>query len=79
MKVQLGAYVKGGFTFEFSKKDEVIKSIEAGVCLDAFKIGENSMLKSAIGDELPIMALTKNKKTFLTFYINMNFIFGKKW
>ena len=79
MKVQLGAYVKGGFTFEFSKKDEVIKSIEAGVCLDAFKIGENSMLKSPIGDELPIMALTNNKKTFLTFYINMNFIFGKKW
>ena len=44
MKVQLGAYVKGGFAFEFSKKNEVIKSIEAGVCLDAFKIGENSML-----------------------------------
>lgn len=79
MKMQLGAYIKGGFTFEFSKKDEVIKSIEAGVCLDAFKIGENSILKATIGEELPIMAITKNKKTFYTFYINMNFIFGKKW
>ena len=79
MKVQIGAYIKGGVTIEFSKKDEVIKSIEAGVCFDAFKIGENSILKAQIGEELPIMALVNNKKTFLVFYINMNFIFGKKW
>jgi len=79
MKVQIGGYVKGGFTFEFSKKDEVIKSIETGVCLDAFKIGENAILQTAIGEEVPIMALTNNKKIFLTFYINMNFFFGKKW
>lgn len=79
MKVQMGAYFKGGLTFEFSKKDDVIKSIETGICLDAFRIGPNSILESKIGKELPIMAITRNKKTFLTFYINMNFIFGKKW
>ncbi|MEE2700125.1 MAG: hypothetical protein VYD71_02025 [Bacteroidota bacterium] len=79
MKLQFGGYLKGGFTFEFSKKDEVIKSIETGVCLDAYKIGENAMLKTTIGKKLPIMAIQNNKKTFLTFYINMNFFFGKKW
>ncbi len=79
MKVQVGGYVKAGFNFEFSKKDKAIKSIEAGVSVDAFKVGENAILKEEIGEELPIMALTKNKKTFLTFYINMNLYFGKKW
>ena len=54
----------------------MIKSIETGICLDAFRIGPNSILESKIGKELPIMAITRNKKTFLTFYINMNFIFG---
>ena len=79
MKVQMGGYLKAGFNFEFSKKDEVIKSIEAGVSLDAFKIGDNSIVGDALGKELPIMAIAKNKKTFLSFYINMNFFFGKRW
>ena len=79
MKVQMGGYLKVGFNFEFSKKDEVIKSIEAGVSLDAFKIGDNAKVGDALGKELPIMAIAKNKKTFLSFYINMNFFFGKRW
>ena len=79
MKVQMGCYLKAGFNFEFSKKDEVIKSIETGVSLDAFKIGDNAIVGDALGKELPIMAIAKNKKIFLSFYINMNFFFGKKW
>ncbi|MBC8265699.1 MAG: hypothetical protein H8E84_01910 [Flavobacteriales bacterium] len=79
MKLQFGGYFKAGFNFEFSKKDNAIRSIETGVIIDAFKVGENAILKNAIGKELPIMAFTNNKNNFLTFYINMNFFFGKKW
>ena len=79
MQLQVGSYLKAGFSFEFSKKDDLIRSIEAGVSLDAFKIGDNDIVGDALGKELPVMAITKNKKTFLSFYINMNFFFGKKW
>ena len=79
MQMQVGSYLKAGFSFEFSKKDELVRSIEAGVSIDAFKIGDNAIIGDALGKELPIMAIAKNKKTFLSFYINMNFFFGKKW
>lgn len=79
MKLQLGAYLKTGINFEFSKKDEAIRSVEAGVCIDAFKLGKNPILPIVIGNELPIMAIEKNKKVFPVFYINLNLIFGKKW
>ena len=79
MQMQVGSYLKAGFSFEFSKEDEVIRSIEAGISIDAFKIGDNAIVGDTFGKELPIMAIAKNKKTFLSFYINMNFFFGKKW
>ncbi|HJN63340.1 MAG TPA: hypothetical protein QGG91_01345 [Flavobacteriales bacterium] len=79
MQLQVGSYLKAGFSFEFSKKDDVIRSIETGVSLDAFKVGDNNIVGDALGKELPVMAITKNKKTFFSFYINMNFFFGKKW
>jgi len=77
--LQVGGYLKVGLNFEYAKKDNVIRSIETGVIVDAFKIGENDFLKNGIGKELQIMSLTKNKNNFFTFYINVNYFFGKKW
>jgi len=79
MTMQIGGYLKSGFNFEFSKKDEIIKSLEIGVSLDGYKIGSNSIFGKSIGEELPIMAEIRNKKTCLSFYININLFFGKRW
>ncbi len=79
MKLQFGAYLKAGLSFEFSKNDAIIRSIETGISIDGFKIGDNAIIGDDFGKELPIMALTRHKKTFLSFYINMNLFFGKKW
>ena len=79
MQLQVGGYLKAGINFEYAKKDNAIRSIETGIIVDAFKIGENEVLKNAIGKELPIMGLTKNKNNFFTFYINVDYFFGKKW
>ena len=79
MQLQVGGYLKAGINFEYAKKDNTIRSIEIGIIVDAFKVGENDILKNAIGKELPIMGLTKNKNNFFTFYINVDYFFGKKW
>jgi len=77
--LQVGGYLKAGINFEYAKKDNAIRSIEIGIIVDAFKVGENDILKNAIGKELPIMGLTKNKNNFFTFYVNIDYFFGKKW
>lgn len=56
-----GIYGKTGITFEFSKYDEVIHAIEAGMILDAF-------IK-----KIPIMAIENNKQIFLTLFLSYRF------
>ncbi len=60
-----GLFVKSALNFEYAPYHEDIKSLEIGVALDAF------------GKEVPIMAFTKNKQFFLSFYITL--IYGQKW
>ena len=52
-----GAYVKGGFNFEYSKEDKVIHAIEIGISAEAY-------LK-----EIPIMASDDNKALFLNLFL----------
>lgn len=35
-KISPGAYVKYGVNFDYSKREEIIKSVEVGVCIDVF-------------------------------------------
>lgn len=65
IKIYPGGFVKGGFNFEYAPFHEDIKAIEVGAALDIFPT------------PVPIMALTKNKQLFLTFYLT--FIYGRKW
>lgn len=56
-----GAYGKLGFTFEFSKNDEVFSAIETGMALDAFiKV-------------IPIMANNENHWLFFSFFLSYRF------
>jgi hypothetical protein len=61
MKVMPGIYVKGGFTFEYSKEDKVIHAIEVGAQINAFP------------KEIPIMATTTNKAVFFSFFVSYRF------
>lgn len=63
-KIYPGASLKFGLIFEHSSTKDRIKSLEAGITIDAF-------LK-----EVPMMAFTENKQVFFAFYIG--FFFGKK-
>ena len=63
-KIYPGASFKFGLIFEHSNSKDRIKTLEAGITLDAF-------LK-----EVPMMAFTENKQVFFAFYIG--FFFGKK-
>jgi hypothetical protein len=56
-----GLYAKAGFTFEFSKYDEIIHALEAGMILDAFV------------QKIPIMAIENNKQVFFTLFISYRF------
>lgn len=61
LSVVPGAYGKFGFTFEFGKKDEVFRAIEAGIAIDAYiKV-------------IPIMANNENHWLFFSFYISYRF------
>ena len=60
-----GIFAKAGLNFEYAPFHEDIKSLEVGVAMDAF------------AKEVPIMAFTKNKQFFLSFYITL--IYGHKW
>jgi hypothetical protein len=56
-----GIYGKFGFTFEFSRNDEVFKAIETGIALDAYyKV-------------VPIMANNENHWLFFSFYLSYRF------
>jgi hypothetical protein len=56
-----GGFCNFGFTFEFSKKDERFKAIEAGVTLDGFV------------REIQIMALNPADRFFIGFFVGFRF------
>ncbi len=56
-----GIYAKAGFTFEFSKYDEIIHALEAGMIIDAFV------------QKIPIMAIEDNKQVFFSLFISYRF------
>lgn len=60
-----GIFTKVGLNFEYAPFHEDIKSVEIGASLDAYT------------KKIPIMAFTKNKQFFLSFYITL--IYGHKW
>lgn len=61
IKVDPGLFVKGGFTFEYSKNDKVLHAIETGFNFSAF-------LK-----EIPIMATADNKAVYFSLFISYRF------
>ncbi len=65
MKFHPGLYVKGGFSFEYAQKPKSVRSIEAGMILDAYLT------------EVQLMANNPAERFFFTFYLSMNF--GLKW
>jgi len=65
IKVVLGAHLKGGFMFEFSRRRERILAIETGVIIDYYPT------------KVPIMAYNKENDLFFNLYINV--LFGKKY
>lgn len=60
-KILPGLYVKGGFNFEYSKKDKVIHAIEIGAQVNAFP------------KKIPIMATSTNKAVFFSLFASYRF------
>lgn len=60
-----GLYAKAGLSFEHGRYSDDVKIIEVGMTLDAYST------------KLPIMAMNKNNRLFLNFYINI--LYGRKW
>jgi hypothetical protein len=60
-----GIFAKAGLSFEHGRYNDDVKIIEAGITLDAYS------------KTLPVMAMTKNNRLFLNFYINI--LYGRKW
>jgi hypothetical protein len=56
-----GAYGKFGFTFEFSKADQIFSAIETGIELNLFV------------KKIPIMADNNNKFSFFSFFLSYRF------
>jgi len=65
IKLQFGLFAKLGFNFDFGSYYEYVKALQVGAILDAYP------------KPVPIMALTKNKNFFLTFFLCLNF--GKRY
>jgi len=65
LKLRPGIFVDTGFLFEYSPYQRGVKAVEAGVMADFYF------------EEVPIMALEKNKQLFLNFYVNVHI--GKKY
>ncbi|HLP72473.1 MAG TPA: hypothetical protein VK155_06195 [Bacteroidales bacterium] len=61
IKFMPGLYGKAGFNFEYSKEDRAIHAIEIGGVVNAFP------------KEIPIMAITKNKKYFFSLFVSYRF------
>jgi len=65
IKFHPGLQAKFGLSFEYSGLDDYIRTVEAGVSLDAYT------------GEIPIMALERNRQFFLSLYVNL--LYGKKY
>ena len=63
-RIEPGLHGKFGFNFEYAEEDELVRALEAGVAVDAFRT------------PLPIMSQIENDQYYLTFYINI--LIGKK-
>lgn len=64
-KIYPGVYGKLGLSVEYGNGEDVVRAIEAGVCVDAYP------------KVVPIMAFAKNKQTFVSLYVQL--IIGRKW
>lgn len=65
LKVYGGLSAKLNFSFEYSSYTNIIRAIEAGVCIDYFP------------KALPIMAENPAENIVITFHLG--FVFGRKW
>ena len=61
VKVSPGASIKTGFSFEYSRQDVILHSLEAGVSLDVFS------------RKIPIMATTHNNFYFFNLFVSYRF------
>ena len=65
MRLYPGLYGKFAFNFEFGEYDQEIRSLEAGILLDAYL------------EPVPLMAFQENRQLFLSLFIN--FQLGKRY
>lgn len=61
LKIIPGAFLKYGFCFEYSKKDQVLHAVEAGFLVEGF------------AEKLPVMATDENYQFFITLFISYRF------
>ncbi|MDD3875608.1 MAG: hypothetical protein PHT69_03250 [Bacteroidales bacterium] len=61
LKFYPGVYSKLGLSFEYGSKQDVVRSLDLGIAVDAY-------LKS-----VPIMAFDKNNNYFLTLFLSLHF------
>jgi hypothetical protein len=64
IKVHPGLYAKFGLNFEYSPQGDGIKSLEAGMTIDAYPA------------RIPLMAEIQNKYVYFAFYVSI--LYGKK-
>ena len=65
MKLRPGAYGKFALVFEWAEDYEIIKTLEAGLVIDAYP------------NKLPIMAFIDNRRIYPAFYLALHF--GNRW
>ena len=61
LKVLPGLFIKGGFSFEYSKEEKVIHAIETGFNLSVYP------------KEIPIMATEENQAIFFSLFVSYRF------
>jgi hypothetical protein len=64
LKFVPGAFVKGGFRFDYGRFNEVVSGIEVGIQAEYYT------------QKMPIMALAKEKNFFVSGYVNL--VFGSR-
>lgn len=69
IKIQPGIYGKFGFTFEYSKIDEVFHALEVGVGLDAY-VGKVPIMETSPGKVLFVLP---DDQFYLTLFISYRF------
>lgn len=60
-KLYPGAYLKGGFNFDYGSDSQTLRALEVGAILDAFP------------KKIPIMAFAENRNLYLTLYVALHF------